>query len=163
MLFSSSKISVPFLNGFIMASMGWDVWRLLFLATFFALQLFPVLVLLFPGGEGRDVLGLLFLGEGCAQLAKLPTHHPWEGATNQPRPEIATQCTEAANLAFLAIDNAVNIVGLTLSESAILCEYCEDIVQILCAWHCLKVQVIKRQIKSWLAQGGLVYEFRMRG
>ena len=25
---------------------------------------------------GRDVLGLLFLEEGCAQLAKLPTHHP---------------------------------------------------------------------------------------
>ena len=26
---------------------------------------------------GRDVLGLLFPGgEGCAQLAKLPTHHP---------------------------------------------------------------------------------------
>ena len=40
------------------------------------------------------------------------------------------QCTEAANLAFLAIDNPASIVGLTLSESAILCEYCANIVRL---------------------------------
>ena len=40
------------------------------------------------------------------------------------------QCTEAANLAFLAIDNAASIVCLALSESAILCEYCANIVRL---------------------------------